>query len=859
MKRLSVLVAALLLLAHPVDSATRVNDHVLALLPADLFSYVGVEDFRQLEPAAKEFLERVAPNSKLFEDLQQKMNQGIGQLPEPFKTSIQEGMKKVISIHVAATSTFAPIAIVRADDEAFMTKLVHETIKSKSIETIVLGDRKAYRIEDAGIPYGAMFVTSVKDIGIACSDLEPLKDILARADGKTAPAGLKGTPLFEKLSTARKTKLGVQSYVDIGRLFTVGISYSSNSRYGAYQSMQVDAVTGIGDLRNAWFEMSYEQGKIYSKAEVSVGKRCHLYHNIWRQKDGSKDLLKYVPADAAAVAHVNIESGETFLKQLESIVRRADEISSVESGQRRSEWDEFTKEFAQELGITVQEAAEVIDNEAAFFFAPADWDAMMRNANGLCFIGKMKNPDKLKVAVQKVAGGRTFRRMKWQEKPYKGVTIFVGENPDFEPAYALDGTMLLFGSGEKTIQKAIDAKQGANFAPRVTSPCSKVMAINLKALIRFIHVVSQGEVPDWFKQMSDGHFDTAICTESEDRISASAQDCGAAGLGFSGISFMIFPMVMRPVAPIQPPKPETKPIEQVELPKDADKFIAGLIDDLSSDEHAKRDAATQKLKGIGRPAVPALVKALSENTDPEVKSRAEEVLLFLKAYDAFPGLLDRKVGGIVEELKKTFETEQGRWISHWQANQDGLWNIEPSMYMPMFAAPVDMEVLESPEGLRKFASLLTSQNLQPITRQNMAFMLAQRDTASCSAELQKAFETAEQEIKWFSLIALGRCTDAKAREIVIKNLESEQLGLRRSAFLAAERSTDAALIPALLKALDHKSVETKFNAAFTLDQLTKGAIKVNVFLSAAERDAQVKAANEWWDKNKATFKPTPRP
>src|SRR5207245_8660946 len=71
----------------------------------------------------------------------------------------------------------------------------------------------------------------------------------------------------------------------------------------------------------------------------------------------------------------------------------------------------------------------------------------------------------------------------------------------------------------------------------------------------------------------------------------------------------------------------------VAAPDDAE--IARLIKQLGDDEFMKREEATTRLKEIGEPALDAVTKATT-NSDPEVRRRAEDIVLVIenKVYGA---------------------------------------------------------------------------------------------------------------------------------------------------------------------------------------------------------------------------------
>jgi uncharacterized protein (TIGR03067 family) len=80
-------------------------------------------------------------------------------------------------------------------------------------------------------------------------------------------------------------------------------------------------------------------------------------------------------------------------------------------------------------------------------------------------------------------------------------------------------------------------------------------------------------------------------------------------------------------------------------PKAEEHKIAALIKQLGDNRFARREAASQKLLGIGEPALPALRQAASSSDDLETRLRAEQII------QAIAEFVTKK------ELKK----QQGTW------------------------------------------------------------------------------------------------------------------------------------------------------------------------------------------------------
>ena len=80
--------------------------------------------------------------------------------------------------------------------------------------------------------------------------------------------------------------------------------------------------------------------------------------------------------------------------------------------------------------------------------------------------------------------------------------------------------------------------------------------------------------------------------------------------------------------------------------------IARLIRQLGDDEFKKREAASQELKAIGAPALAALRQAAASDADPEIRTRARQIV---EAFDA-----------------RARQLELAKWAGSWK-NSDGVW------------------------------------------------------------------------------------------------------------------------------------------------------------------------------------------
>lgn len=102
-----------------------------------------------------------------------------------------------------------------------------------------------------------------------------------------------------------------------------------------------------------------------------------------------------------------------------------------------------------------------------------------------------------------------------------------------------------------------------------------------------------------------------------------------------------------------------------------------LIEQLGSDDLDEREKASRELEKLGEKAVPALVKAL-DHSDPEVKSRAEAILLRMsfglskEVLDRHPVVRDMKTRREILELLDELDRENLRDLDHFEHPADGL-------------------------------------------------------------------------------------------------------------------------------------------------------------------------------------------
>ncbi|OHB77447.1 MAG: hypothetical protein A2Z34_09255 [Planctomycetes bacterium RBG_16_59_8] len=300
------------------------------------------------------------------------------------------------------------------------------------------------------------------------------------------------------------------------------------------------------------------------------------------------------------------------------------------------------------------------------------------------------------------------------------------------------------------------------------------------------------------------------------------------------------------------------------LPKEkaeAEKMIKGLIVDLGDDDANKRMEATEKLKSLGlaeesRGLVLPAVRAVLQSDDPEVTARAKDILSACHDFDPVPDVVRQKVGGIIENLSRGGREWQ---TIQWEGADDPARSeLEPTTgYWGISAKEADLVVLMCESGVRELADTLLKHEGEEGVKRNGMYLLTAYNSSAASENLRKMID-GEQDAtaRLLAIVALGWSADEKSKKRVEDFLQNGTTAERRAAFLAVERSTDPAWIGVLRKLLESKEPETRYNAAYTLGELTggKAGFEFNAFDSGENRARALEAFDSWWKANGNSFK-----
>lgn len=133
----------------------------------------------------------------------------------------------------------------------------------------------------------------------------------------------------------------------------------------------------------------------------------------------------------------------------------------------------------------------------------------------------------------------------------------------------------------------------------------------------------------------------------------------------------------------------------------------------------------------------------------------------------------------------------------------------------------------------------------------------QNDPRAYDAIVDALEKDGSSEVKGKAAFALGQMKDERARDKLLGCLKSNLTAVRRSAALVLGRADDTKVIEPLIAALNDPEDEVSKSAARSLKTLT-GQDALYEANQNKSRDEVQRTWQEWWKKNKGTFKITKR-
>jgi hypothetical protein len=886
MPTVKALLVAVALLSIPQAAPGGVDD-LAELFAEDTLMFAELTRVSDLVRDWKEYAGAYMPAAKKKELLAQ-MEKGakdeLDRIPELLRKDLEKLLPTVqraaVGLRMGDDGPEWAVAAA-SSDPALFKKIVDDDLKVFTSEERVHGGVTARLIRKLGdvplLPDGVWFAAAGKRL-IATSQWATLTTLLDRAAHKAAGTDLRINPSYRAFAAPPGDAPALRAFAGFGSLMDTLGGFGMGRRSSANSMDKVNAVFNLDKIGGFLAEASLKPGKISSVARLRVGSPCALY-DVWRQPAGPKDTLKYIPADAGVMAHVNAKSGKAVWADIQKLMARYDEVEAVASprpaGQpARDSREQMDRSFEREFGLKPDELFGALGDEAAFaLVGPDAFSLDPRTLGALLFAVKSANPATAKDTLKKIVG----KLGAYELKEADGATFFnpPGERAEM-PRFALkDGICLIGGSKDAIDLGLAAAKSGKHAAaglPPEAAKASKLMAADLGAFWKGLIPKIGAELPEEARALEFEARALVMLEEKPDELLLRTSDGGTGlaiqtGLAVMPMMFLgmrSMRMSMNGMEVLEPPKA----VEVVDVPplpaNEIEARVKAQVADLQADDVSKREEAAARLRALGRQAVPQIVAAFKAATDTETRGRLLGLLMDWKAYDAMPEVLAKKVDAFLLAFRRAPSQKEAQMMMmnmgvQWYRHEGMPWTycMEPSwVNEAALKATPHIDVLQFAAGAKAAVEAVAADNVPVEPRRKLASILAYVDCSKAGEALLAARDASrDPEIKNYLQIALGWSSEPKCRAAVRDGLKDADVWMRRSSFIAAERSKDPAVVARLIELLKDADMETRWNASYTLKSVTNRKVSLNLYAPKAELEAALEGATGWWLQNKDSFKP----
>lgn len=859
------------------DAGPGKPDDVAQLLPEETIAFVELVKAPRLLHDWKEYVGSFTSpegRDKACAFIEEFFTKALEIVPEKLLKDLKAGLPTIQRMAVALTgpidlSAETPwVVIATSSDPALFKKLVEEDMAVFAGEEKAHNGVKVFAIRKLGdlkseFPY---FVAAPGGKLVLSTRWENVTDAIDRAAGRGTGNDLRKNAQYAQLAPAPSDDPALRAFARWDWDSLMG--GTSNRRFGQLMMDMIDATLGFRKLKGATVEATFKPGQVVSTMRMPVDPGCRIY-DTFRQSAGPKDLLVHLPKNTMLFAHQNLKGGKEVWGDIEVFMRRYQEAEKkLWPGRERGDnLAEFTRHVKKELGFEPADLAAAVGNEILV--------AMTEGGDapnpGQMFVVLFRTTDaaKMRELMEKVAE----KSGKYASSTEDKVTLYKRADAG-HPCFGIRDTTVAFGLSEALVKESLASNEDTSGAskrlPKDAASASGIFVVNPARLVDMILKLSGTEEPEPLTHMRADAWSVTLFRTEKEAATITSTDAGYgaalqttfAGLpllamGFARMFMMPFdgPGMVPPTPPVKV-EPEPPAVPAAELGKRVTEQVALL----RSEELSVREKASADLKALGRQAVPLLVAAYKSEKDPEARSRLTSLLVHHNAWDVMPELLDHKVDAFFDEFRASLETRDDRefWGAYatWNAPDSAEpFSIEPHEQPAYLARFKNADILSNPVAMKRLVERLRKADLPAAKRAQFAALLAFHDCGPASEAVMQLRDTVtDAESRGYLTIALGWADDAKAKEAVYRSLESKEITIRRSAFLAAERSREPEIVTRLLDRAKDTDFETRWNAGYTLRALTGGKIELNAFLPDTEYEAQILAGRKWWEGAKASFK-----
>lgn len=838
------------------------------LVPREIGAYVEVRSLIGVPGALKAWVDRFAAEGKALDALariDKLAEAALAPLPGEARVRLKLRMLAVRSVGIGLPEFFGFDGVPRAllalemANEAIAAEIVTKDLPPLAPTRFRVGEAVVLRL-DLTDP---VFVSARGKFVIVSTDLKEV----AAALGRAPDSSVSTHPAMAEFGAEAPVGPHLRGFFDIARMMSE--SSTNDSRRERRDFDLFDAATGISRIRWILVRADIREGLVRTHLETKLEGPVPVLE-LFRGSGGEPRAWKYVPANAFAAVSIRAEEMKAVVGRIRGFVKRVEAVN-VEAGDPAQDyWQEFESNLAEEIG-SVDDVVAALAPEALLFVAPRPGAAALAGEfPAVAFVLRVKDRERAADLFEHLRGSLGIALL---EKEHGDVTIYHNEGGFLPSAMALTDDAFIFGLGAASVEVALDThKEGKGFlahlpklpgAAELMAGAFQTAAIGMGPLADLASELA-GMAPVPGVALEKGLLAPHASDVTAVRVTAKGLEIDSVGSGGSAVAGLLLPFSLwatvrwngKPPEVVfdgAEPRAETPATSAAEAyplpadPKEADALIAHHVARLRSEESTDRSESYAILERIGRRAVPAFAEAIRTETDVEAKLRLKTLIEGAGAYETLPEVLDVMLADLRGKLAKP-EVPILHWSLGEVEDQD---SPEPDVWHLRLKSEA---ALRSPEGVKRVARLF-AESADGQVRRNAAALLALYDSSAVEADLPALLgSAADPQTLLFLTMATGWGRSEASVRTVVQGIGSDSARTMRSSFLAAERSESPAVVDALVEACGSDHPERRFNAAFTLRRLSKGALGFSPFLPAAERAPELAALRARWTSVRGTLK-----
>ncbi len=280
------------------------------------------------------------------------------------------------------------------------------------------------------------------------------------------------------------------------------------------------------------------------------------------------------------------------------------------------------------------------------------------------------------------------------------------------------------------------------------------------------------------------------------------------------------------------------------------KKIETLVDKLGASSYQTREQAQTKILQIGAPAVPVLKQYVSSD-NPEIRSRVLTILKKLGAWTEIPELAERRAKKYLSVIK-----EEKLFYNGGRRSSPSIksWTFRKKI-RNVFGkkAPVKPSKYMTAPNMKLLMQQAERSNITVMTNLAFLFRFGPPDTAApILSRLAKKGKQETKRIALNSLAALnGPFRSAQVQHTILKAIDSNDTGVQREALRATVKLPRKKSIPLLLETLTSNQAHIRFEAFYSLRDMTDQNIYYNAWWKPERRKKRIENWKSWWKKQKS--------